>query len=265
MNLRENTWRRLDVRNGHAGWLHSLIVVLIILNVLAVIVGSMHAVFIRWRLAFRTFEGVSVAIFTVEYLARVWSCTADSRYQHPVWGRIRFMLSPLALIDLIAILPSYLLVLRVDLRFIRILRIATLARVGKLGRYSEASSLLLKVIRSRRDEMCMTFSLLTLLAVVAAAFMYFAENSAQPDKFPHIPAALWWAFITITTVGYGDVFPVTMIGKVIAIFTALIGILMIALPTGVFGAAFLDEINRTRRATASPRQCPHCGKPIDSP
>lgn len=263
MTLREKTWRRLDARQGHPGWLHTGIFTLIILNVVAVIVGSMATVFNRWRFELRTFEAFSVAVFTIEYAARLWSCTADPRYSHPLWGRLRFICSPLALIDFLAILPSYLLVLNVDLRFIRILRLATLARVGKLGRYSEASSVLVRVLRARRDELVMTFSLLSLLAIVAAALMYFAENTAQPDKFPHVPAALWWAFITITTVGYGDVYPITALGKCIGVCTALIGILMIGLPTGVFGAAFLDEINRQKSERATKDgTCPHCGKPL---
>lgn len=239
--------------------LHGGLMVLILLNVLAVVLASMQEMTDRYGRWFDYFEYISVTVFAVEYLARLWSCTALDRYAHPLAGRLRFALSPMALIDLLAILPTLLMLTHVDLRFMRALRLVRLARVAKLGRYSEATGVIYRVLRAKREELLLTMTLLLVLAVFCASAMYFAENAAQPEKFPHIPAAIWWAIVTITTVGYGDVFPITAAGKVIACFTTLLGLLMIALPTGVFGAAFVEELNRKK---AAPPKCPHCGKDL---
>lgn len=240
--------------------LHGVILLVIVLNVVAVVlesVNSLEAAYGRW---FSAFEIGSIGLFTLEYLARLWSCTADPRYSHPLWGRLRFVASPMALIDLAAILPSYLFFLRADLRVIRALRLVRLARLAKIGRYSDAANVLARVLREKREEMVVTLSLVATLGVIFACLAYYAENGAQPDQFPDIPHAMWWAFVTITTVGYGDIAPVTPLGKVIGVCTAVLGILMIALPTGVLGAAFVEELNRRGRRKVV---CPHCGKPID--
>jgi voltage-gated potassium channel len=139
------------------------------------------------------------------------------------------------------------------------LRLIRLARLAKVGRYSEAAGLLVRVLREKREELILTMSLLLTLAVIFAALLFFVEGDVQPDKLPNIGAALWWSIVTITTVGYGDVYPVTPLGKVIGVFTTLIGVLMIALPTGVFGAAFVQELDRKKRER---KTCPHCGKEI---
>ncbi len=265
MSSRARTWALLDtVRGGGraAVALHGAIMALIVLNVIAVVLESIPRVAARWAGPLHVFEFFSVFLFIIEYLARAWACTAAPRYATP-WGRLRYLCSPMALVDLIAILPTLLLFLPFDLRVMRALRLVRLARLGKLGRYSEASSLLMRVLRTRREELLLSFSLLAILAVICASLMYYVEGAAQPEAFPHIPAALWWAFITITTVGYGDVYPVTALGRVLGGATALLGILMLALPTGVFGAAFIDEVNRQKRAAAQPRACPHCGGPLD--
>lgn len=233
------------------------LMVLILLNLVAVMLESVASLNARFGRLFDLFEFFSVAVFSLEYAARVWSCTADPRYAHPVRGRLRFMFTPMALLDLAAVLPSYLLFLNLDLRMVRSLRLIRLLRVGKMGRYTEASGIILRVLHAKRAELAATMTMLFALAVICATLMYYAEQAAQPDKFSSIPAALWWAFITITTIGYGDAYPVTALGKVIGVATGILGILMIALPTGVFGAAFVEEISKKGRRT-----CPHCGKEI---
>ena len=239
--------------------LHGALMILILLNVLAVVLQSVRSLADAYGRWFNFFEYVSVAVFSVEYLARAWSCTADPRYAHPVWGRLRFLISPMALIDLAAILPTLFVLTHLDLRFMRALRLVRLARVAKLGRYSEASNILLRVLKAKREELLLTMSFLLVLSLMCASAMYFVEGSVQPEKFPDIPTAMWWAIVTITTVGYGDVFPVTGWGRVIGVVTTLLGLLMIALPTGVFGAAFVEELNRKK---AQPTKCPHCGKDV---
>ncbi len=240
--------------------LHVMILVLIVLNVAAVVLESVASIAARHGAFFRAFEYFSVAVFSLEYAARVWSCTADPRYAHPLWGRLHFMVTPMALVDLVAVLPSYLFFLKADLRVMRAFRLLRLARIGKIGRYSEAAVVLMRVLRAKREEMLVTLSLVGILGVVFASLAFYAETDAQPDKFPDIPHAMWWAFVTITTVGYGDIAPITPLGKVIGVATAVLGILMIALPTGVLGAAFVEELNKKKHAA---RQCPHCGRQIE--
>ena len=242
--------------------LHLFLMLLIFLNIFAVLMGSVNRIYSRFGPALDGFEYFSVAIFSLEYLARLWSCTADARYSHPLWGRLRYVFSPMALVDLCAILPTFLTFTQVDLRMVRALRLVRLARLAKLGRYSQASNLLVRVLAAKREELVLTMSLLVVLALFCATAMYYAEGTVQPDKFPDIPSAMWWALMTITTVGYGDVFPVTPVGRIIAVFTSLIGILMIALPTGVFGAAFVEELNNRRREKHH-SACPHCGKSLE--
>lgn len=242
--------------------LHIGLLVLILLNVAAVVLGSVASIATQYGRWLDRFELFSVVVFSVEYLARLWSCTADARYAHPVWGRLKFACSPMALVDLAAVLPFYLAFTQLDLRFVRAFRLMRLFRLAKAGRYSEASTVLLRVMRSKREEMFLSLGVLLTLTIVFATLMYMVEGDVQPDKFPDIPHALWWAVVTITTVGYGDVFPVTPLGKLVGAATALLGILMIALPTGVFGAAFVEELNNRRKPKGN-RCCPHCGKPVE--
>ena len=239
------------------------LITLISLNAVALIVGTVEEVNRLSPLAFNAFEAVSVATFTVEYALRVWCCTVDLRYSHPVWGRIRFMVSFLAIVDLLAILPFYLALAPfpgvddVDLRIFRAVRL--LARVARLGRYSSGVRTLLRVIEDKRSELVTVVLLLLVLLVMASSLMFFAEKEAQPDKFANIPQAMWWSIITLTTVGYGDVFPVTVGGRIVAGVIAIVGIGLFALPAGILGSGFLEEI---QSRTSAIRVCPHCGEEI---
>jgi voltage-gated potassium channel len=210
--------------------------------------------------AFALIEAGCTAVFTLEYAARLWSCTADPRYRRPVVGRLRFILSPLALIDLAAILPFYLPFLGIDLRAMRLARVVRMLRIAKLARYSRAFHALRAAVASRSEELLTILGLAILLVIVSAALMYHVEHDAQPERFPSIPAAMWWAVITLTTIGYGDVYPVTALGRLLGTAIAILGIGVVALPTGLLGAAFMEELQRRR----APRSCPHCGKEVES-
>ncbi len=235
------------------------ILLLILANAGALCLETVEPVRQRWPGFFRDFELFSVACFSVEYLGRVWSCTSDPRYAGAVLGRARFVSTPMALIDLAAILPFYLPYLGVDLRVLRILRMFRLARVLKLARYSEAAEALGNAVRARRAELITVLGFLGVLVLISSAAVYYAEHEAQPEQFSSIPAAMWWAVVTLTTVGYGDVFPVTPVGRSLGAVIAVFGIGMVALPTSVLGAAFMEELQRRRKAHAA---CPHCGKEI---
>jgi voltage-gated potassium channel len=239
----------------------TFIVALILLNVAAMVVESVkrvHESIPGWFLAFEWF---SVAVFTVEYAARLWSCVEDPQYRHPVLGRIRFALTPLAIVDMLAVLPFYLPFLSVDLRVLRmfrLLRIMRLMRVAKLARYSESLQMLMRVLRAKKEQLISAVFILLIMLVVAATLAYYAENGAQPKAFSSIPAAMWWAAVTLTTVGYGDIYPVTVLGKVTGALIAMLGIGMFALPTAILGAGFLEDLEHQKKAL----RCPHCGKEI---
>ena len=237
------------------------LIALIFLNVAALILGTVEEILLISPRAFFLFEAISVAIFTVEYLLRVWSCTVNPKYAHPVWGRLRFVLSPLALIDLLAILPIYVVFFvnlhGLDLRFLRVVRL--LARIVRLGRYFTSLRTLGRVVHAKRGELFAVVSVLFLLLVMTSSLIFFAEHDAQPDEFASIPNAMWWSIITLTTVGYGDVFPVTAAGRLLAGLIAIVGIGLFVLPAGILGSGFMEELGR---AESRPVVCPHCGEEI---
>lgn len=242
-------------------WFDYTLLALILANVLAVVIASVPAIGSEYTMLFRGIELVSVLLFSMEYLARVWSCVEIPSYVHPVWGRLRYLFTPLAVIDLLAILPFYLTFLSTDLRILRILRVFRLLRVFKFARYSKTLRIFSRVLVKTRVQLAFTLILMSTLLLLSASFMYAVEQEAQPETFSSIPAAMWWAIATLTTVGYGDVYPVTALGKVLASFIAVFGIGMFALPTGVLGAAFLEVI-KSDRGTTCATNCPHCGKAI---
>lgn len=223
------------------------LIVLIVLNVLAITLESVAWIYARYQLAFRVFEVFSVAVFTVEYLARVW-CSIDLEDvsdRSPILGRIKYILSPLALVDLIAILPFYLsFYVAMDLRFLRGLR---LLRLLKLSRYSPALSALLDVIRKESEALLAAFVVLLILLMISAGGIYVLENDVQPETFGSIPGAMWWAIVTLTTLGYGDVVPVTTGGRVFGGLIGLLGIGMIALPAAIMASGFADNIHARQR------------------
>lgn len=237
------------------------IMALILANVLAVIFESVQPLAAQFRSFFLWFEIISVLIFTVEYLLRLWSCTSDPRYRSSFYGRLKFALTPLALVDLLAIAPFYLPLMAADFRALRAMRLLRFLRILKFGRYLEAFRLLGSVVRNKRQELAAVFTVLFGLLIIAATLMYEAEHAAQPDKFANIPAAMWWAVVTLTTVGYGDAIPVTTLGKLLGAIIALLGIGMVALPTGILGAGFLEQIQARKRGSVV---CPHCGKQIEA-
>lgn len=231
---------------------------LILLNVLAVVLETLPSL-ARWRPAFSLFDGVSVLLFTVEYVARVWSCTTDPRYQGSVRGRLRYVVTPMALVDLLAVAPFYLPAAGLDLRSLRILRLFRFARALKLARYNRSMQTMSAVLRAKRDELSVAVAGLLMLLLLASSLIYFAENAAQPEKFSSIPASIWWGVSTLTTVGYGDIIPVTPIGKVVASFIAILGVGLFALPAGILASGFAEQSRTGREA----KRRPHCGEALE--
>ena len=248
-SIRTRTFQILDI--GEKTDLTSriidiLLISLISLNVLSVILETLPSLQNQYQTFFDTFETVSVIIFSIEYVARVW-CSIEYKHNklaHPFWGRIRYMFTPMALIDLIAILPFYLgFFIAADLRFMRVLR---LLRVFKLTRYSSSMSLLLKVLADEARSIGAALFVLCMLIIMASSLTYLAEHEAQPEAFSSIPAAMWWAIITMTSVGYGNVTPITVAGKILASIISIISIGIVALPAGLLASGFNEALRQRR-------------------
>jgi len=241
------------------------IVCLIALNVLALVIATVPA-FSPLSGAFRAFEAVSVVIFSLEYVLRMWSCPERTGETHPGRQRLRFAGSGMMLVDLFAILPFYITLAVpgaavLDLRFLRAVRLMRIFRLFKLGRYSTAMKVLGRALKAKKEELGVAVFVVLILLILASSLMYFVENPAQPDVFPSIPAAMWWGVATLTTVGYGDVVPVTFLGKVLGSIVALLGIGLFALPAGILAGGFAAEVQRRKEADA---RCPHCGRKLES-
>jgi voltage-gated potassium channel len=232
--------------------------VLILLNALAVMEETVPGLRTGILDAFKVFDMFSIAVFTVEYSLRVWSCRAEERFAHPLRGRLRFMATPLMLVDLMAILPFFLPFLHIDLRLIRLLRFIRIFRMARMIRYSTSLRLFGKILADKKEELVLCFGTILMILPVSATIMYYEEHTAQPDKFSSIPAAMWWAVMTLTTVGYGDVYPMTQAGKIVASITAILGTAFFALPAAILAVGFIQEFQRRK----APRSCPHCGKPL---
>jgi voltage-gated potassium channel len=261
VTVRTRTWQLLetaDAGDRASQAVDVVLLVLIALNVIAVVLETVAAVEARLGGVFRGFELFSVAVFTLEYAARVWSSVEDPRYAGAVRGRLRFMRTPMALVDAAAVAPFYLVFLGFDLRIVRLLRLTRFFRVAKLGRYVETLRLFAGVFRTRREELVITTCLMGALVLLGASLVYFAENRVQPEAFASIPATMWWAIATLTTVGYGDVVPVTGLGRLLGAFTAVLGLGLFALPTAILGSGFIEAIE----ARKAPPCCRHCGKEL---
>jgi voltage-gated potassium channel len=223
------------------------LMLLIIANGLAVMLETVKALEIKYSRYFYLFELVSVGVFTVEYLLRLWAITLNPIYKHPLRGRLRYLLTPMALIDLAAILPFYLpIALTIDLRILRLLRLFRIFRLFKMTRYVESIRTFQNVFRAKKAELTLTLVLIFLLLVFASSAMYAVENEAQPDKFSSIPETLWWGVITLTTIGYGDIYPITPPGKIIGGIIAFLGIGLFALPAGILASGFSEELQKRR-------------------
>jgi voltage-gated potassium channel len=198
-------------------------------------------------------EIVFTAFFAVEYVLRVWISAENPKYGPGLLGRIRYMVSPLAILDLIAFAPALLIAGGSETFLLRLIRLIRILRLARLGRFSTAMQYLAEAVRSRGYELGITVGIAIALVVASSTLLYLVEGDTQPDAFGSIPRAMWWAIVTLTTVGYGDVYPATALGKIIAGVTALAGIGLIAMPTGILAAAFSDAVQRGKQDKHSDR------------
>lgn len=239
------------------------IIALIILNILAVALESMHDVSVIYSGSFKAFELFSMTVFTIEYVLRVWTCTEKDEFKGAIEGRLRYVLTPSAIIDLVVVVPFYLpIFFNLDLRFLRVLRLFRLFALFKMARYSKSLHLLKMVLKDTKEELFIVFAVTMAMLVFASGVIYFIENETQPDAFSSIPASMWWAVSTMTTVGYGDVYPVTTLGKFFGGFISILGLGTFGLPVGIIAYGFIEELQKHKTRLV---ECPHCGKPIEAP
>ncbi len=260
-NLKTRIYGILEPGDEDSKYFDPFIMGLIVMNVAAVVLETVESIYTPYASLFYAFEIFSVAVFSIEYILRVWSCTEDPRFKGPVRGRLRFMVTPMALVDLFVVLPFYLPFMIGDLRFMRAIRLFRLFRVLKLARYSESLQTFVDVLRLKKEELILMFFAIMILLVISSSLMYEAEHEAQPDAFASIPAAMWWGIVTLATVGYGDVYPETAWGRLIGSVVVILGIGLFALPTGVLASGFAEVLARRKEAQKMQKmRCPHCGR-----
>ncbi|MBE9184274.1 ion transporter [Microcoleus sp. LEGE 07076] len=224
-----------------------VITFLILINVAAFIASTSPSFSREYQSILENIEIFSSLVFTIEYALRLWVCTIDRRYSHPLLGRLRYALTPLALIDLVSILPFYALLLFPTLSFINLISLLRLLRLLKMSRYSDSVRTLGAVLYAKKEELLATAFAVFILLIFASSIMYFVESEAHPEAFASIPDAMWWGVVTLTTVGYGDIYPITPLGKFLGAILAFLGIGIFAVPAGIIASGFSEEVQRKKQ------------------
>lgn len=239
LHLRKFFYRALENKAESFGekLLGNLLSALILLNILAMILSTV-SFFGQYSSYFFLFEVFSLGIFTVEYILRLWISPLKDDF-HSLRKEVS---GPLMLFDLMVILPGIISLLFPGVLDTRILRIIRVFRIFRLKQYSDSLSHIFSIIHEHRKDLVSAFSLIFMGVITASTLMYYAEKDLQPEKLSSIPDALYWGFITLSTIGYGDVTPISVVGKIITVFTALMGVAIYALPTSILGAAFYAEL-----------------------
>lgn len=264
-HLRRNLYRILETsagqRRGISLVFNLLLISIITLNAIAIVLHTVPDYNQQYSQLFAQFEVFSVIFFTIEYVLRIWVCVENDRYRHWFWGRLRYVVSAGALIDFLAIFPFYFTLFATDLATVRILRLFRIFRLFRISRYSHAFRVIQRVIDDKKEELILSLVFVVFMLIIVSSVMYYVEHPAQPQVFSSIPATMWWGVSAMTTVGYGDMHPITPLGKLLGGIAAILGILLFALPTGIVTSGFLEQL-RTNRTGLAGRRCPHCGREL---
>jgi voltage-gated potassium channel len=240
-------------QNPWARYVNYLLAAFIVANALLVAIETVPSIGPAFRPIFLGFEILSTSIFAVEYLARLWVCVEQGRYSQPIVGRLKYALSPLPILDLIVILTFW---SPVDLRFLRVARMARLLKVLNLAHFEKSLVRLGDALSRRRELLIVAVVMMVLCIYASAAILYQLEHSSQPNVFASIPETLWWAMTTLTTIGYGDMVPITPMGKLFGGLISVFGIGVFALPTAIVTAAIVEA----GASDVPVAKCKHCGK-----
>ena len=243
--IRKRIWEILEKGNSKdklSFYSDIFLITLIIFNIIAVLLETVDSIYTKYSFEFLIFERFSTIIFLIEYILRVWVCVEEKIKANKIITRLKYASTWPAIIDLLAVLSGLLpMIFEVDLRILRALR---MLRLLKFSRYFKVMNLLLGVLKEEKQSFLAAMFLLTIAMLVASTGIYMFEKDAQPDKFGSIPEAMWWAIATLTTIGYGDVTPVTGMGKFFGSIIAIIGIGVVALPSGILASGFTDQLKR---------------------
>lgn len=258
---------RDDDENGLAASLFDgFIIAVIAINVLLVILDTFRGIQDSARRVFYGFEVFSVTVFSIEYALRLW--TADRIYPERTRAkaRLKYIASFMAVVDILAILPFYVpFLFPIDLRVLRMVRLLRLLRLLKVNRYTSALSTVGDVIKRKAAQLLSSMFVVIILMVMASILMYGLEGDAQPEVFQNAFSGFWWAIATLTTVGYGDIYPVTIAGRILGSVIALLGIGLVAVPTGIISAGFMENIaHEKEHDKENKRFCPYCGKDLEN-
>ena len=244
-SLRKRIWEILEKGNSKdkvSFYTDIFLITLIIFNIIAVLLETVESIYSNYALEFVIFERFSTIVFLIEYILRIWVCIEEKIKENKLFTRLKYAATWPAIIDLLAVLSGLLpMIFEVDLRILRALR---MLRLLKFSRYFKVMNLLLGVLKEEKQSFLAAMFLLTIAMLIASTGIYLFEKDAQPDKFSSIPEAMWWEIATLTTIGYGDVTPVTGMGKFFGSIIAIIGIGVVALPSGILASGFTDQLKR---------------------
>ncbi|MCE1246456.1 MAG: ion transporter [Firmicutes bacterium] len=248
----------IGTKNEHriGRYVNAFLMLLIAINIASVILASDTQVYYKYSNQLRIIEVISIIIFTVEYILRFWVCSVNPMFRG-LNGKILYFMSPFAFPDFLALLHFYIPGVVVwDLRFLRIIRFGKMTSMLRVSKYSHAIRTLFRVLHKKREAIRMSVSFVLTMLIISSCFIYYIEHDAQPKAFSSIPASMWWSVITLTTIGYGDMYPITPLGKFFGALVAFFGVGLFALPAAIFGSGLIEEMELQKRRTT----CPFCGK-----
>jgi voltage-gated potassium channel len=266
---------------NNTGWFYEFFMMgLILLNGIAMIIGTVDWIQLQYDWILGPFEIISVLIFSIEYIILLWVCTERKEYSDPIRGRIKYAMTPIAIINLVSVLPAFVpFLLPIDLRSLRLFRLFRMIRLLKLTKYSDSLKTLIKVLDSRKEQLIMTCLITAFLVLIAAIFMFYAETGENiSPAFSDIPHTIWWSFVKLSPISTEPGAPVTMNGKMILSLLAIIEIGIFAIPAGIMAGAFeeqwkADKKENKKQLTECKIElkqvhngiCPHCKQPFDDP
>ncbi len=258
--LRKKTNDILEIKFSHkrgfSFYFNLALSLLIFLNTLAIVLNTMPDVRRSYGNLFLDFEAFSVGVFSIEYLLRVWSCVEQPEYKHRFLGRLKFIFSPWGIIDFLAVFPFYISFFYTNFGYMRTLRLLRIIRLFRFSRYFKALRVIQAVVEDKKEELILSFSFILFLLLITSSLVFYVENPAQPAAFKSIPDSLWWGVNAMTTVGYGDIHPITPVGKLLGGILAVAGVAFFALPTGILASGFAEQIRSEKDEKII--TCPHC-------
>ena len=243
MNLKNKIWNLIEYHDDDHGlskFVNYFLLTLIIITLITLILETEKNLTDNYYNVFYLIETTIIIVFSIEYILRLITCTSSKRFSGK-YGRIKFIFSTMGLIDLLAILPFYLTFLSSNLLFLRILRIIRILRLFKTFHYFKSLDKILMIFEKRKDDLIASLMILISLLTITSVGIYFAENEAQPEKFSSILSSMWWSVATLTTVGYGDIYPITTIGKFLGSLSAIFGVCLFAIPTAILASGFSEN------------------------